>query len=156
MILEYNNISSGEAYPADVKKDFDELIDYWQGDQYLLDRSEEGIITKNRELLVREGKIVGRLTGILKNLQEKYSFWTSNGERIMLFDGEDDFVLVESNGKIIRTDENLILVWPMQATELWWKEREKSHSESSDKNRPVLAQMLQDYLAKQPRGDMNR
>lgn len=152
LIIEYMDISSGEAYAADVKKDFDELIGSWQGDQYLLDRNEEGIIIKNREVFIRDGKIIGRLTGIVKNLHEKYSFWTSNGERIMLFrnyEGDEDYELVETNGKILKTNENIILVWPMQTNELWWKEHEKNHSESSDKNRSPMVQMLKEHLAGQ-------
>jgi hypothetical protein len=81
--IEYANISSGEAKLSDVKNDFDQLIRDWQGDQYLLDRAEEGFIIKNRELFILDGKIIGRETGVMKNLNEPFTFWVNNGERIM-------------------------------------------------------------------------
>jgi len=150
VLIEYSNISSGEAGLDDVKKDFAELIKDWQGDQYLLDRAEEGMFVKNRELFVRDGKIVGRVTGIMKSIDDTYKFWDIDDEKIMLFeDSEDDYELVETNGKILKTEKNILIVWPQETAELYWKQRisKSAESESFYKNQPVMVKLLQEYLA---------
>jgi hypothetical protein len=152
IFIEYANISSGEADFDDVKKDFEQLIKDWQGDEYLLDRGEEGMFVKNRELFVRDGKIVGRVAGIMKSIDDTYKFWNIDDEKIMLFeDSEDDYELVETNGKILRTDKNILIVWPEETTELYWKQRisKSAESESFYKNQPVMVKLLQEYLASQ-------
>jgi len=152
VLLEYDNISSGEAKQEDVKGDFDELLKDWQDDQYLLDRAEEGLVVKNRELFIRDGKIVGRVTGIMKDLGDIYKLWSIEGERIMLVDDMGgDYKLVETNGNILKTDKNTLIVWPEDATELRWVLRQPadSMSESFEKNRPLMLKMLQEHLARQ-------
>jgi hypothetical protein len=150
VFIEYANISSGEADLDDVKKDFEQLVKDWQGDEYLLDRGEEGMFVKNRELFVRDGKIVGRITGIMKDIDDTYKFWEIEDEKIMLFDDSgDDYELVETNGKLLKTEKNILIVWPQETAELYWKQRisKSAESESFYKNQPVMVKMLQDYLA---------
>jgi hypothetical protein len=152
VLTEYRNISSGEARLEDVKGDFDGLVNDWQGDQYLLDRAEEGLVIKNRELFLRDNMIVGRINGIMKDIGDSYKFWVVEGERIMLFDSmSGDYELVETNGKVVKTGKNTLIVWPEEATELRWIQRlsEKTKSESFDKNKPMMVKMLQEYLAGQ-------
>ncbi len=153
VLIEYANISSGEAKLDDVKKDFDQLIKDWQGDEYLLDRAQEGMVVKNRELFIRDGKIVGRVAGIMKDIDDMYKFWEIDGEKIMLFEDGDDYEIVETNGKILKTDKNTLIVWPEDTAELRWTQRlsEITKSESFDKNQPAMVKMLQEYLANQKR-----
>jgi len=149
-VIEYKNISSGEAEPADVQKDFNNLIEDWQGDQYLLDRAEEGLFIKNREVFIRDGKIVGRVTGIMKDVDKLYSFWVSHNERIMIFETEsdNDYELVETNGKILKTDKNTLIIWPDTASELRWQQRLTKLPGSFEKNQKPMVKILQDYLNK--------
>jgi hypothetical protein len=150
IVTEYGNISSGEAKLSDVKNDFDMLVRDWQGDQYLLDRAAEGLFVKNRELFIRDDKLVGRVTGIMRNLDEHYDFWDIRGERIMLFkDSKDDYELVETNGKVVKTEKNTLIVWPENAPELHWKQRYTGESESFYKNQPIMLKMFKEYLANQ-------
>jgi len=152
VLIEYGNISSGEDKLEDVKKDFAQLVKDWQGDQYLLDSADEGIVVKSRELLVRDNKLIGRVTGIMKDIGDSYKLWDIDDEKIMLFDdADDDYELVETNGTILRTEKNILIVWPEEATELHWTQRlsEQTRSESFEKNRPVMVKMLQEYLASQ-------
>ncbi|MFQ5769271.1 MAG: hypothetical protein ACE5HX_01955 [bacterium] len=149
IIINYQNISSGEAKTSDVRNDFDELIKDWKGDEYLLERAEERLFIKNREVFIQDDKVCARVTGIIKDLNDVYSFWVSNGERIMMFDDED-YELVESNGKILKTNKNTLIVWPDDARELYWKQRFTEESESLEKNRPLMVKWLQEYLATQP------
>jgi hypothetical protein len=150
VVTEYTNISSGEAHLSDVKKDFESLIRDWQSDQYLLDRAGEGLFVKNRELFIRDDKITGRVTGVMRNLNEHYDFWDIKGERIMLFkDDDEDYELAATNGKILKTEKNTLIVWPENITELYWKQRYIGESESFNKNQPILLKMLKEYLAEQ-------
>lgn len=152
VLIEYGNISSGEDKLEDVKKDFAQLVKDWQGDQYLLDSADEGIVVKSRELLVRDNKIMGRVTGIMKDIGDSYKLWSIDNERIMLFDDmSGDYELVETNGQVLKTNKNTLIVWPEEATELRWTQRltEEAKSDDFEKNRPVMVKMLQEYLANQ-------
>ena len=147
IIIDYCDFTSTEGKMEDVHKDFNELINDWKGDQYLLDQAEEGIFIKSRDLYIRDDKIMGRVTGIVENLDKLYSFWVKNGERIMMPEDDEDFQIIETNGQIIKTPKNSLIVWPEDAKELWWKQRLVTESESFDKNRPVMVKMLKEYLA---------
>lgn len=150
IIIEYGNISSGEADTGDVRKDFQQIVDDWRGDHYLLDRTEEGMFVKNREVFIREGKIVARLTAIAKDMEKlQHKFLVNRGERVMLFDEDKDYDLVETNGRILRTEKNTLIVWPEEVSELRWKQRESKPSASSEANRPLMVQLLTEYLAGQ-------
>ncbi len=117
VIIEYANISSDK--PGDVRSDFQDLLEDWHGDEYLLDRTKEGFFVKNREVFIRDERIVGRETAIVKDMSElEVPFCVNKGERIMLFDEDKDFTLAETNGKILKTENNTLIVWPEKATEL--------------------------------------
>ncbi|NIM18857.1 MAG: hypothetical protein GTO42_02380 [Candidatus Latescibacteria bacterium] len=142
----YRDITSVEESIEAVKKDFESLIKDFEGDEYLLDRSEEGFFIKKRELFIEEGKIVARSHGIVKDLDEVHSIWVKNGELILLFEEDEDFVLVESNGEVFKTPKNTLIVWPENSTKLYFKQRVRERCEPCEKNRPLMVKMLEGYL----------
>jgi hypothetical protein len=88
--------------------------------------------------------------GVMRDLGEHYDIWDIKGERIMLFkDYKDDYELVETNGKVVKTEKNTLIVWPENVTELHWKQRYAGESESFYKNQPIMLKMFKDYLANQ-------
>ncbi|MFQ5641853.1 MAG: hypothetical protein ACE5IR_28085 [bacterium] len=152
MITTYSNISSGEEREKDVKNDFERLLRDWQDDDYLLQRAEDGVVVKKRELFIEDEKLIGRETGIIKDITDIYTFWVSNGERIMIFDA-DDYELVESNGKILKTPKNTLIVWPDDAKELSWKMKFSDEVEDFERNRGLMVKWLREYLDKKSESD---
>ena len=120
----YTNIESSEALLKDQQEDFDDLIDYYQGDQFLLDQMADDIYIKKRQLFEKDGKIVGKYSGIFRNLKfDNEPLKTKNDEYIMLMDDSDE--VVETNGKIIKSEKNVFLSWPKTQKELYWKVKMK-------------------------------
>lgn len=146
--LIYRDISSAESDVDLVRKDFASLIDDWTGDGYLLDRAKEGFVVKERAVAVEDGKLVAYEKGVTKDLGDLRPIKVSNGERIMLVDRDEDFELVESNGKIINTDNNTLLVWPEDQLDLYMKHRARKTSQEHEKNRAFFVALFEEYAAK--------
>lgn len=116
----YTNIETGEALLKDQQKDFQELIEHFQGDQFLLDQISDGIYIKNRELFEKNGKLIGKYRGIFRNLKfDDEALKTANDEYIMLMDDSDE--VIETNGKIVKSEKNVFISWPKTQKELYWK-----------------------------------
>jgi len=143
----YRNISSGEAKEKDVQHDFDQLLKDWQGDDYLLDRAQEGLIVRNREVFIDHGVLTARVTGIMRDISDQYSFWVSHGERIMIYETDDDYKLVETNGKILKTEKNTLIIWPEEAKELYWKQQISELPGSFAKNKKLFIEWFKKYQA---------
>ncbi len=67
VVMEQINLYSDEKDGAEVKKDFDQLIRDWRGEQDA-GETKVGILAKSRELFIRDGKVVFRQTYIFQNL----------------------------------------------------------------------------------------
>lgn len=142
----YSGISSSEAKDEDVRKDFEYLIEEWQGDDYLVDQADEGIIVKDRNVWEENGQIHSSMTGLIPDLDKVYDFWEENEERILLVDiDEGDYELVETNGQILATEKNRLIYWPKNEKELYWKIKLAVEMGSIEKNRPKLLKMWTAY-----------
>ena len=118
--ITYTNIETGEALLKDQKHDFDELIEYYQGDSFLLDQLSDGIYIKERELKEENGKLIGKYKGIFRNFKfDNEPLKTMNDEFIMLMDKDDE--VIETNGKIVKSEKNIFITWPKEQKELYWK-----------------------------------
>jgi len=149
--IDYLNISSDGKDTTGLSSDFTELLNHWRGDQFLLDRANDGMIVKSREVFIDNGKVVGRETNVVKDLKDLHdfpTFWVANGERVMLLDKDSDVELTESNGRILRTENNTLVVWPESASDLRWTQHNREFSASRQKNRQLMLQMVREYLAK--------
>jgi hypothetical protein len=84
----------------------------------LLDQVDEGIYVKKRELYEKEGKLIGIYSGIFQNLKiDDNDIKTRNDERYILLDIEPD-MKIETNGKVYRSENNALLVWPLDKKKL--------------------------------------
>jgi hypothetical protein len=110
--VKYTDIRSSESEPEKQKKDFDELLELYEGDMFLLDQVDEGIYVKERKLYEKDGKIYGSYSGIFQKMKiDDNEMKVRNDERYILLDisaAED----IETNGKIYRSENNALLVWP--------------------------------------------
>jgi hypothetical protein len=152
----YRDISSAEAKLEDVQGDFESLINDWKGDEYLIEQARDGFVVKERALTIEDGKLVGYERGVTNDLGDFKPIKVSNGERILLVEKDDDYELVESNGKIFKTDNNTLLVWPEDIPELYMKHKAKQTSESHEKNRPIMIKMFEEFMAKEKQTGDNK
>jgi uncharacterized surface protein with fasciclin (FAS1) repeats len=114
----YSDIRSSEGEEEKQEKDFDELIDLYQGDMFLLDQVDEGIYVKERKLSEKDGKIFGSYSGIFQKLRiDDNEMKVRNDERYILLDISQN-ENIETNGKVYRSENNALLVWPKDQKQL--------------------------------------
>ncbi len=121
IIVNYNDIRSSEKEIAKQEKDFQDLIELLFGDEFLLDNVDEGIYVKDRKLWVEDGILKAKFNGIFKELKlDDSELNIENEERILIFKNDGD--TYECDGKVLQTEKNVIMVWPKDQRELYWKQ----------------------------------
>jgi hypothetical protein len=106
-----DNFDSGKEEEKQ-KADFDELIQLYQEDKFLLDQVEEGVYVQERKLYEKDGSVIGSYSGIFQKVMIYDSeLKVRNDERYILLDISPE-EKIETNGKIFRSENNALLVWP--------------------------------------------
>ena len=121
VVIKYFNIMSSSTDTTKVREDFDELIKMVTGDGFLLDGMEMGIYVQERKIVEEDGQLNAYEKGIFRQLaidDEKSTI--QNDERILTLSNKDK-ENIESNGKIIKLENNTILVWPKEQRDLYIK-----------------------------------
>ena len=114
----YTDIRSSEEEAEKQKKDFDELIELFEGDMFLLDQVDEGIYVKERKLYEKDEKLIGSYSGIFQKIQiDNNEMKVRNDERYILLDISPS-EKIETNGKVYRSENNALLVWPKDKKKL--------------------------------------
>ena len=112
IFVKYTDIRSSETETDKQKKDFDELIQLYGEDMFLLEQLEEGIYVKERNLFEEDGKLIGTFSGIFRSIMiDDNEIKVRNDERYILVDISPS-EKIETNGKIHRSENNALLVWP--------------------------------------------
>jgi len=145
MIAEFVNVYSDAKTPSDAQKDFDELVKLWRSEEALRDMKENGIQAKSRELLVRDGKIIGRVTGIATNLEAVENI-SVDGSQI-LFKPETGWVVVETNGRVLKTAEGEAAAWPKETSDMRVTFRHSVSREGAGNGQAAFLKLLVDYQA---------
>ncbi len=110
MTIIYKNIESTSAESAKQREDFQELMDKWHGDEYLLERMNEGVYIKQRELKLLRGILVWKEVGIFSDVEKmKEGISFNDTSRIAM--GKDETVL-STNGTLLMTNDSTVVVWP--------------------------------------------
>ena len=159
LTMEYGNVYSVEdtEFEKDialrVRKDFEELILEWKDEQPRKGWEETGLKITNREVFIQRGKVMGRISGVATNLENVVDalFSVQNGERIVnleLKEESDPIEVVETNGEVRETNGETFIVWPEDATELYYKLKFKL-ADSYPIRQPLFLKLLEDYLASQ-------
>ncbi len=108
--ITYKNIESTSDEPSKQQEDFQELLDKWKGDGYLLERMNEGVYIKQRELKLVKGILVWKEAGIFSDVQKmKDGISYSDTSRIAM--GKDETVL-STNGMLVMSKDSVAVVWP--------------------------------------------
>src|SRR5215510_9346697 len=103
VIWELRNIHSDERNDAKIREDFNTLIEDWRGDKTLAEQARnDGILVKDRELFIRDGKIFGREIGIVENLRNLDIEQSPDRTVIQMKWNDSEGRIIETNGHIVR------------------------------------------------------
>jgi len=104
-----------------------------------------GILVKNRELFIRDGKIMGRLTGIASDLGAVEDI-SMDGSQIR-YKADKAWVIVETNGRVLKTSEGESAAWPKETTDMRVTLRNSDSKESSRSGQAAILKLFSDYQA---------
>ena len=143
----YNNISSCEAKEEDAKKDFESLLEMVQGDEYLMDEADKGMYWKERDMWVEKDQVQAKQVGITRDfdlLQKEYGLIHMGDEYLIVLKKEDN-ILLETNGKQVETDTNLIIYWNQEQKDLYFKVKPTDDCGSFDVNQKKMVKWVKEY-----------
>ena len=143
--IQYFNIASTDTLPNKIENDFEELIDIYSGDEFLLDQTDEGIYIKSRQLKLNGNQIDGGYSGIFKNFSEMEGF--SEDDKQIMFKIDNDFEVVSTNGKIAEIGEQRYIVWKRGTERMEWKFKTVNLEKE---NRSGLSSYLKKYMKDNP------
>ena len=119
--MNYNDLQSTDEDLTKQEDDFNGLIELIFDDAFLLDNVDQGIYVKDRKLWEEDGVLKANFIGIFQKLKlDDDEFKIENEERMLILNNEGD--QYECNGKVLQTEKNVILVWPKDQKELYWKQ----------------------------------
>lgn len=110
LVIRYSNIESSNDEPAKQKEDYQELMDKWKGDKYLLDRMNEGVYIKKRSLELKKGVLHWEEIGIFPDIG-KMNDGISYNDTSHISLGKDEAV-VSTNGTVLLSKDSTVVVWP--------------------------------------------
>jgi hypothetical protein len=151
----WRNISSTAKDEKELKEDFDELVkdleDSTASD--LIAGINKELLIKDRQIYLQGGKLQAKMSAVPSD--DKFEDLASNGERLMVVDSEDGRIIA-TNGKLLKTGRNYIIVWPESLKEIYWiqslipdaPDRDKEDWERWKQNRPKLVKMFEAYQQK--------
>jgi hypothetical protein len=114
-VIKYN-LQSDASDTADQAKDFHDLINNWESDQYLIDQMNAGAYVKERDLSLEDGKIVWREVSLLAdvgNILPRYNEADTTRFKCDPENGE----IVSTNGTVIDMKDSMIVIWPPHTKE---------------------------------------
>ena len=125
------NVQSGESEQAKQQKDFDQAIQSWKGDEYLLQRMDEGLYVKDRELTIEENVLVWKEKAIFSDLADIFKREITNDTLRFVFRGDQK--IVATNGVVQSVKDSTVVFWALPAAkEIILKTKENNFTPSSD------------------------
>ena len=110
LIVKFTNIESSSDEADNQNDDFRELIEKWKGDKYLLERMNDGVYIKQRDLKLMNGVLVWKEVGIFSDVQKmKDGISSTDTTRIAM--GKDETVLA-TNGVVLVSKDSTVIEWP--------------------------------------------
>ncbi len=104
----FYGLYGADSTAADLSQDALDLIRTWHSDEYLLERIDEGIYVRERNVWLQDGELVGFESGLCADLEEVEVFTELGTDsiafRIELSDIDQDAVLVSTNGSVSESE----------------------------------------------------
>lgn len=113
---------SSEEETEKIKEDFDELIQkYTTSDLEHVLSEHAGVYVLDKKIFLKGDKIHTEYHGLAAqgSLAMSGNFTKRNDEIVHVLNAPEN-AKVESNGKIFRTDKNIVLTWPEVSKTLTW------------------------------------
>ena len=114
LITVMRNIQSSDTDPAKQDKDFEQAIQSWKGDEYLLQRMKEGLYVKDRHLSVEGNVLVWREVAIFSDIADVFKHEVENDT--LRFIVKDDQKITSTNGAIHPSKDSTVVVWALPKT----------------------------------------
>jgi hypothetical protein len=127
--IKYTNIESSDEDSAKQREDFEELLAKWNGDKYLLERMNEGVYLKKRDLMLNHGVLEWQETGIFSDVQ-KMKDGLSYEDSTHITMGKDETIL-STNGVVVLSKDSTVVVWPPHTRDFQIKIQQKNFKPSS-------------------------
>ena len=116
----WRNLQSDATSPDEQASDFDDLMNAWQSDEYLLEGMDEGRYIKRREVAIEHGVLVGREEGIFAELDDVLDLDFRRGPRGVFRLAMSDS-LIRTNGTFVA--DSSWIEWPVDARVLEFEAR---------------------------------
>jgi len=112
---------SSEEEENKILKDFDNLMTKYEKDGLEKENAEIGIYILDKRIYLNNDKIITEYHGLVPSgsLAYLYLFKEANEEIIHVVDSPTD-TEIKTNGEILKTKKNTIIIWPSNTKELTW------------------------------------
>jgi hypothetical protein len=127
--IKFGNIESSEAEPTKQNEDFEELLSKWKDDKYLLERMNDGVYIKKRELTLDHGVLVWQEVGVFSDVQ-KMKDGISFDDTTHITLAKDETVL-STNGTVLLSKDSTVVVWPPHTRDLRIKIQQRDFKPTS-------------------------
>lgn len=125
------NVQSAESDQTKQQKDFEQAIQSWKGDDYLLQRLHDGMYVKDRNLTIEDNVLVWNEKTIFSDLGEIFKHEFKNDTLRFVVKGDQK--IVSTNGVIQFSKDSTVVFWPATASkEMFLKIRENNFAPTSD------------------------
>ncbi len=128
--IKYTNIESSDDDTVKQNDDFEELLSNWKGDKYLLERMNEGVYLKKRDLTLSHGILVWQETGIFSDVQ-KMKDGLSYEDSTHITMAKDETIL-STNGVVVISKDSTVVMWPPHTVDFKIKIQQKDFKPTSD------------------------
>jgi hypothetical protein len=125
------NVQSGESDQTKQQKDFEQAIQSWKGDEYLLQRLHEGMYVKDRELAIENNALVWKEKAIFSDLDDIFKHNIKNDTLRFVVKGDQK--IVSTNGVIQPARDSTVVVWVLAPSkEIFIMTKENNFTPASD------------------------
>jgi hypothetical protein len=134
------NIQSGESDQTKQQKDFEQAIQSWKGDDYLLQRLHEGMYVKDRNLTIEDNELAWKEKAIFSDLGDIFKHEFKNDTLRFLVKGNQK--IISTNGAIQPAKDSTVVFWVLAASkEIFLTIKENNFTPTSD-----FAAMFRTYM----------
>ena len=134
------NVQSGESDQTKQQKDFEQAIQSWKGDDYLLQRLHEGMYVKDRNLAIENNVLVWKEKAIFSDLGDIFKREFKNDTLRFIIKGDQK--IISTNGVIQPAKDSTVVFWVLAPSkEFFLTTKENNFTPASD-----FAAMFKTYM----------
>jgi dihydroxyacetone kinase-like predicted kinase len=134
------NVQSGESDQTKQQKDFEQAIQSWKGDDYLLQRLREGMYVKDRNLTIENNVLVWTEKAIFSDLGDIFKHEFKNDTLRFVIKGDQK--IISTNGIIQSAKDSTVVFWALAVSkEIFLTTKENNFTPASD-----FAAMFRTYM----------